>query len=65
MQSNVKKIFCIEGIHGVGKTTYLEQVRSDNPDDVVVLGEVFIDGEHHENLPRQGMCNEMRWIVNW
>jgi len=65
MQSNEKRIICIEGVHGVGKTAYLDKLRSDNPE-IVILDEMFIDDDEiFVNFPRQGMSNQVLWLTNW
>ncbi len=57
------KVIAYEGIHGVGKTLYLESLELSDKE--VLLGEEFLDENSSCLLDRQGELSEFLWMANW
>lgn len=54
-------VVAIEGPHGVGKTTIINQLREDG---YVTIPEDFLELERH-NTELGGTFHALKWVVNW
>ena len=55
------RVFCIEGCHGVGKSTLLAGLAKE----YIVLDEMFTDMPAYEFLSSQSLPMEFIWVANW
>ncbi|CAL6011105.1 Nucleoside/nucleotide_kinase [Hexamita inflata] len=55
------KVFCVEGCHGVGKSSLLEGLQQSYP----VLDEMFTDMPSYNFISSQSLPMEFIWVANW
>lgn len=60
-RENIIKVYCIEGVHGVGKTKIIEKLKRGGE---LILPEEFVQKKKN-GLSDQGFTNEVIWAVNF
>lgn len=55
-------VYCIEGCHGVGKTKFIDYLKSQGQS---VLDEEFMNNNHSSDLHPQCFAMEMIWMAEW
>ncbi|KAH0572245.1 Nucleoside/nucleotide kinase [Spironucleus salmonicida] len=55
-------VICLEGCHGVGKSTICEHLIEQGE---IVLDEMFIDMPHYDIIHSQSLTMEFIWVANW
>ncbi len=56
-------VIAIEGIHGVGKTSYLDGLVL--KDGEMIIWEEFVGSESPSNIDKQGQMREFLWLAKW
>lgn len=56
------KIICLEGCHGVGKTTLINDLQCSGQ---IVLDEMFLDMPTYKVIQSQSLTMETLWVSKW
>lgn len=56
------KIICLEGCHGVGKTTLINDLQRSGQ---IVLDEMFLDMPTYKVIQSQSLTMETLWVSKW